>query len=143
MKQTIKITAILVLSLSWIFALIPETVSSAYSKYKNSANYEYIRSTLDKCDMYFSKKSVQVDEYNPPYYQITGTFIWVKRELDEITGTEEYTVKYDFDRKEAAMYINGTWRQIDITSYPDSMATRTNKAIVNSMFRAAYGITFW
>ena len=91
---------------------------------------------------YLYVPSIDVQEYNPPHYQIGYKLI----NITEIPGTNEKKWRYDSKRynwytKETFHLENGYWVKDDVTSQT-GMAERARYA-ADVVFRAAYGMNFY
>ena len=110
--------------------------------YNYDPDYVYV-TTAHQGSYYFYLPSVNVQEYNPPHYQIAGTFVhvynigngWKERRFAVIKRYNLYT-KETFSRDK-----NGYWRKTEIE--PDCTATKVNRSFADALFRAAYGMDFY
>ena len=86
--------------------------------------------------------SVDVQEYNPPHYQIAGTFIHVIGD-DSGKYSEHYTVKrYNWYTKETYSRKDyGNWVKDEVSAR--NMVSAQIKAFANALFYAAYGMNFY
>ena len=114
---------------------------SAYD-YDHDPNYVFIVSG-DVAFTYFYTPSVEVQEYNPPHYQIAGQFVRVGL-LDERVEHFKVTMRYNWHTKEVfTRTIEGRWEKAHVSDEADSVLARGNARTANAMFKAAYGINFY
>ena len=109
--------------------------------YDDSPDYVYV-GWAPSIKTYLNLRSVDVQEYNPPHYQIGYKLI----NITEIPGTNEKKWRYNSKRynwytKETFHLENGYWVKDDVTSQT-GMAERARYA-ADVVFRAAYGMNFY
>ena len=127
-----KFFTILVLSLVVAFTA---NSCSAYD-YNNDPNYVSV--TNAQGVIYFNLRTVNVQEYNPPYYQIAGWFVWTNGNSER---HYEVVKRYNWNTKETYSRDEGYWRK-DRTEYDDKASMR-NRKHADALFRAAYGMDFY
>ena len=104
--------------------------------YDDSPNYEFIGAGNGGM-WYFQKSSLEVQEYNPPHYQISGIFIYYSQ-----SANERYIVKrYNWYTKESFSLQNGYWEKDNVNG--NYMAAKQTRHFANILFRAAYGMDFY
>ena len=104
--------------------------------YENNPNYLYIGAGNGGM-WYFKKSSLDVQEYNPPHYQIAGTFIHYSQ-----SAVSRYIVKrYNWYTKESFSLENGYWEKDEVNG--NYMAAKQTRHFANILFRAAYGMNFY
>ena len=133
--------------------------------YDNDSNYIFIgrNASCDSGKIYLNLKSVKVQEYNPPHYQIAGEFIEVLSSYvipgDDTTihySTRPFyiVIKYNWDTKESfsktISYMNERGNIVykenaefikdyyDNPNYAKSVRQRAD-----SLFKAAYNMDFY
>lgn len=122
-----------------IFAFVAAfsvSICSAYD-YDSDSNYKFV--TTQNGMWYLYLPSVDVQEYNPPHYQIAGNFVGTdgydrKRESIEIVRFNWYT-KETFHKNKY-----GNWEKEEVS---DDYHKRYPKLRANALFRAAYGMNFY
>ena len=125
----------------FVFTLSANICAANY--YDDDPNYFYVI-TAHQGSYYLNLRSIDVQEYNPPHYQIAGTFVHVSgmyNNLGEATMlyvTERFNwyTKESYNRDK-----NGNWRKTVIE--PDCTATKVNRKFADALFRAAYGMDFY
>ena len=112
-----------------------------------SANYydnspDYYRTTVGGgYAVYIFIKSVDVQKYNPPHYQIACNLIHVDNRSGKLANKTYRVVRYNYYTKESfTLDRYGDWRKNDI--YANS-ADRHDAIIANALFRVAYGMNFY
>ena len=113
-------------------------LSSAYesNKYDNSQYYVFV--TTSQGQIYLDLRTVNVHDYNPPYYQIAGEFIWVNGDKE---SRFDVVIRYNFDTKEIYDRGDGYWTNLDVNG--DSNVQKSNRKFADALFRAAYGMDFY
>ena len=120
-------------------------VCAAYD-YDNDSDYVFV-TTGQQGSYYLSLKSIDVQEYNPPHYQIAGTFVHVyglgdgrKERWFSVIKRYNWYTKETFGRDE-----NGYWRKEEIGNRNDNGlgAGARERKMADALFRAAYGIDFY
>lgn len=110
-------------------------ICSAYD-YDNDPHYVFV--TNAQGSIYFDLRTVNVQEYNPPHYQIAGWFVWTNGNSER---HYELVKKYNWYTKETYSRDEGYWRK-DRTEYNDNASMRSRKH-ADALFRAAYGMDFY
>ena len=110
--------------------------------YSNNPNYVFV--TAGQMGYYYLyRPSVDVQEYNPPHYQIAGHFIHYGG-MDGRTLTNIYkTLRYNWYTKETFHLENGYWVKDIVRDNLDSQPVRQNRQFADALFRAAYGMNFY
>ena len=104
--------------------------------YENNPNYLYIGAGNGGM-WYFKKSSLDVQEYNPPHYQIAGTFIHYSQ-----SAVSKYIVKrYNWYTKETFHLKNGYWEKDEVNG--NYMMPIQTRHFANILFYAAYGMNFY
>ena len=127
--------------LALVFAICILSVNfCSADPYENDPNYVFVAAG-QMGYYYFYLPSVNVQEYNPPHYQITGHFIHYGG-FDGKTTTHLYPIiKYNWYTKKTFHLEDGYWRKSTVDN--ESMAARHNRAFADALFRAAYGMDFY
>ena len=118
-------------------------ICSAYD-YDNDPNY--IRVFMFRGPIYLHLPSIDVQEYNPPHYQIAGTFV---HDYDFVDGRKErwfsVAIRYNWYTKETfSRDKNGYWQKDEIGKPDDRFsADASRRKFADALFRAAYGIDFY
>ena len=127
-----------------IFALVVAFSANicAANYYSDNPNYKFIRyDGVSGLEYYLNLRSVDVQEYNPPHYQIAGQFIVV----DSYDGSEKKfnrTLRYNHYSKDVFyMDENGNWKISRNKTDQNSDAIAISLA--NALFSAAYGMDFY
>ena len=128
--------AICILSVNFCYAGI-------HDYYENHPDYRLFYSHQGYYS-YLYVPSIDVQEYNPPHYQIGYKLI----DITEILGTNEKKWRYDSKRynwytKETFSLKNGYWVKDEVQDNLDSQPVRTNRKFADALFRAAYGMDFY
>ena len=129
------------------FAMIVLVVSlsvncEAGNRFDDDPNYVFIISGDGKFT-YFYAPSVDVQEYNPPHYQIAGQFVSIGL-LDEHIRYFKIIMRYNWYTKEIfTRNKDGRWQKTHVKDAADSVLARGNINIANALFRAAYGMNFY
>ena len=106
--------------------------------YDNNPDYVYV--CTGHWIAYLYLPSVDVQEYNPPHYQIAGLFVTtdgIDRELKKIE-----TIRYNWYTKETFVYVDDHWvnaESLFVTEYH----LDNHKKSANALFRVAYGMNFY
>lgn len=107
--------------------------------YKNDSNYTLVRSGHGAHE-YLYLPSVEVQEYNPPHYQIAGVIVIIYDD-DRKDDISNELVRYNWYTKETFHKDNyGNWRKDEVRKHIEWYA---RKSIANALFKAAYGINFF
>ena len=132
MKKILLVFAICILSVNFCSA----------DPYKNNPNYYFVTAG-QMGNYYLYLPSVDVQEYNPPHYQIAGHFIHYGG-MDGETLTNIYTtLRYNWYTKETFSLKNGYWVKDEVRDNLDSQPVRQNRKFADALFRAAYGMDFY
>ena len=108
--------------------------------YKNNPNYYFVTAG-QMGNYYLYLPSVDVQEYNPPHYQIAGHFIHYGG-MDGKTLRNIYTtLRYNWYTKESFSLENGYWEKDEVNG--NYMAAKQTRHFANILFRAAYGMDFY
>ena len=110
----------------------------AANSYDDDPDYFYVI-TAHQGSYYLNLRSINVQEYNPPHYQITGTFVYVSGMYNKmlyVTKRYNWYTKESYSRDET-----GNWRKTIIE--PDCTATKVSRKFADALFRAAYGMDFY
>lgn len=123
-----------------IISAISVSICSAYD-YDSDPNYKFIGNG-NGGTWYLDLSSIDVQEYNPPHYQIAGTFIHVSGDAS-VGYSDHYTVKrYNWYAKETYHRNDyGNWVKDEVSAR--NMASAQTKAFANALFYAAYGMNFY
>jgi len=129
----------------WIAFLISVSVNICLAYvYDNDSNYVYIGTYgSGGYSTYLYLPSVDVQEYNPPHYQIAGNFVTIggKKTISETWGIE--IVRFNWYTKET---YSKNWRGIltkeKIVDSEHADASYYRKR-ADALFRAAYGVDFY
>ena len=110
--------------------------------YENNPKYIFV--TAGQMGYYYLYlPSVDVQEYNPPHYQIAGHFIHYGG-MDGKTLRNIYrTLRYNWYTKETFSLQNGYWEKDKVRDNLDSQPVRQNRQFADALFRAAYGMNFY
>ena len=119
-----------------LFITFSANICSA-NRYDDDPDYVFV--TNAQGSIYLSIRSIDVQEYNPPHYQIAGTFVWTNNKSESWS----FLVKrYNWYTKESySRDKNGNWQKTKIE--PDCSATMRNRKFADALFRAAYGMDFY
>ena len=107
--------------------------------YKNDSNYTLVRSGHGAHE-YLYLPSVEVQEYDPPHYQIAGTIVimYDRNQKDDIIHE---LVRYNWYTKETFHRDNyGNWQKDKVRNHIEWYA---RKSVANALFKAAYGMNFY
>ena len=111
-----------------------------YDPYKNDSNYVFIYTKMNVYH-YFDLSSVDVQEYNPPHYQIAGVFVSYNSEYKTIHN-QYHVMRYNWYTKETFTRDNyGNWKKLETDG--DYMVPITNRKWADALFRAAYNMDFY
>lgn len=132
---------IIFMAVTFIFALSLNICSA--NIYDDNPNYMYV-TTSHGGTHYLNLKTIDVIKYQPPQYQIAGSFVHVTTQDD---GTEKVTNRYvlllfDWDAKETFHKDKyGNWEKSSTDG--DSTAATVNRKFADALFRAAYNMDFY
>ena len=113
-----------------------------------SANYyddnpDYALVTFAQGSIYLYLPSVDVQEYNPPHYQIAGHFVHLINGSEDNVRDIFFSYRYNWDTKETfSMNKKGNFEKDDLKT-ENSQAGLRGRKMRDSLFRAAYGIDFY
>ena len=111
------------------------------NRYDDDPDYMFV--TAAQGSIYLHLPSVDVQEYNPPHYQIAGHFIHLLNGSEDNISDFFRTYRYNWDTKEIfSMDEYGNFKKSDIKNGNTQSSLRSRK-ICDSLFRAAYGIDFY
>lgn len=135
MKEFISVALI-------VFVITLSANICSANSYDDDPNYFYVI-TAHRGSYYLNLRSIDVQEYNPPHYQIAGTFVHVcdigygwKERWFAVVSRYNWYIKESYSRDK-----NGNWRKTKIE--PDCTATKVNRQFADALFRAAYGMDFY
>ena len=126
--------------LSTMVAFIVAVTSNicAANSFDNDPNYVFV--TTAHGTIYLDLRTVAVQEYSPPYYQIAGTFI--NTDGTRITNQQHVVIRYNTDARETYRRNNsGVWVKDNVNG--DTTSPRVNRSFANALFLAAYGRYFY
>ena len=113
----------------------------AANRYDNDPNYVWVYTQgSGGYKTYLYLPSIDVQEYNPPHYQIAGNFVAIggKKTIEETR--EIMVLRFNWYTKETFWRDgNGYWCKEDVTGFFGSDWRRR----ADALFRAAYGIDFY
>ena len=113
--------------------------------YENNPDYYFVNS-IQGPKTYLYLPSIDVQEYNPPHYQIKGKFLTVgnvESRYDRSVSVWYATIRYNWYTKEAFELLeNGSWRKM-AQGLKSSSPVNYDKTIANALFIAAYGMNFY
>ena len=137
---SVLVFAICILSMNFCSAYYPHEYYDG-DPYYYDTNYRYVWCGNDYTNFYISLKSIDVQEYNPPHYQIAGTFVSYSGYYHKV-GRSTYSVKrYNWYTKESFSLKNGYWEK-DRTGGTDNISI-SSRRFADALFRAAYRISFY
>ncbi|MBR1647323.1 MAG: hypothetical protein IJ685_11185 [Selenomonadaceae bacterium] len=122
--------------------IVVPSQAEAYDPYENDANFAYVYSGHGGT-MYLDLNSVNVQAYDPPHYQIAGTFVFQPATSNNASTNESYVeMRFNYSTKEHFERSNGgQWQSKDVRG--DSAISSRNRAMANALFRAAYRMNFY
>ena len=101
-------------------------------------NSHYIFVTTSQGAIYLDLRTVNVQDYNPPYYQIAGDFV-------RVNGDDEHkfevVVRYNWETKETYHLNKGYWTKDVVKG--ETTNSRNNRKVADALFIAAYGMDFY
>ena len=119
------------------------SISVANANYYDDNPDYYFFMKVQGWKHYINLKSIDVQEYNPPHYQIKGQFVSIGYLHNEGQSGEYYkTIRYNWYTKEAFQYENGNWHKMCQDS-PGTTFYEVERLTANALFRAAYGMNFY
>lgn len=129
-------SAFILLTLCGIF-----NFCSAYTPYDGNPDYIYIGTYGSGGFAYYLYvPSIDVQEYNPPHYQIEGKFLSVFHHGEGSANSYYETIRYNWYMKETfKLNDRGYWEKENT----DGEIGRYNRKRANALFRAAYGMNFY
>ena len=111
-----------------------------YNVYDYDPNYVWVFTQgSGGFSTYLYLPSIDVQEYNPPHYQIAGNFVTIGgKETSEVWGI--FVLRFNWYTKETFWRDNyGNWQKEDVNgSFGKDWRRRAD-----ALFRAAYGIDFY
>lgn len=117
-------------------------VEKAMAYYDKNPDYAYV-ATRHVGSFYLYLPSIEVQEYNPPHYQIAGHFVFVSGWTGEVKD-HFIAVRYNFFTKETFHRNekrNNGWKKSAVEG--DSGVARDNRHYADALFHAAYGMFFY
>ena len=117
----------------------------AANDYDNDPDYVYVMAHGQGI-VYLYIRSIDVQEYKPPHYQIAGTFV---HDYDFVDGRKErwfsVVIRYNWYTKETfSRDKNGYWQKDEIGKPDDRFsAYASHRIFADALFRAAYGMDFY
>lgn len=127
--------------LSVLIALVVVITSNicVANRFDNNPNY-YYATTGGGSAIYINLKSIDVQEYNPPHYQIACTLTIINTRSDEYNEIYR-VVRYNWYTKESfTLRRNGEWTKNNPNA---TSAERHDVIIAQALFRATYGMNFY
>ena len=133
--------------LMMIFSFVISISVANANYYENDQNYKFIMyDGVNGTEVYLNLRSIGVQEYNPPHYQISGQFVFVDDQNGK-TGKIYIALRYNYYEKEVFRYNerSRTW----YSAYKEGRDNRYSSASTstikfsNALFRAAYGMNFY
>lgn len=133
-----------------IALLITVSANICSANYHDDPNYVFV--TMAQGEIYLDLKSIDVQEYNPPHYQIAGTFVHVRSYFDEngnilLKESRFMLVKrYNWYTKETFSRDyedKNKWIKDEIDEKKSGLVAMRNKSFADALFRAAYGVDFY
>ena len=109
---------------------------SAYD-YDSDPDYVYIGAGNGGA-WYFQKSSLDVQEYNPPHYQIAGTFVHYSQSTSRIYIEKRYNW---YTKETFTKNSYGYWTKDDFSAR--NMISAQGKHFANILFYSAYGMNFY
>lgn len=130
------------LILLFVFLIQYNLCSAEVDCYAHDPNYMRVN-ILHGCFTYLDMTSVDVHEYNPPFYKIAGYFVFYNNRDKKVVHESAKTmvVRYDYDKREAFILNGNYWRKLDVSGTSDFHIE--NKSIANALFNVAYGMDFY
>ena len=134
-------------ALSMMIALVvtlSANICAAYY-YDNDPDYVFVTSLAASGGWYtyLYLPSVDVQEYNPPHYQIAGRFVMYNKYSDETN--ELYIIKrFNWHTKETftkSPYTKGQFIRDNVKG--NSNPEISSRQFADALFRAAYGMDFY
>ncbi len=122
-------------SIATIFLLMTASVANAgWNQYEDDINYQQVDGGRGGA-MYLNLRSVNVQEHNPPHFQIAGDFVFVGGHVSNWGIIRRYhiIVRYNYNTREAYFVVGNS----EINN------SRCGTAMKNSLFRIAYGRNFF
>ena len=114
--------------------------------YYYDSNYKYIHGGTDYSSFYLDLSSIDVQEYNPPHYQIAATIVGYGGYFHKVYKPHDIVNRYNWYTKETFTrddygYWEACYKKIssDGMSNPEIYSRRT----ADALFRAAYNMDFY
>lgn len=122
-------------------------LSEAAQRYWNDdENYPIIFYGNQGIAYALDKSSVQVDEYNPPVYQIEGiiyAFDFGDKQDSSSKRVERVTYRYNYDKRQIYKIENdGSCRKLQVSGKYNAVSDRRVVAEALSLFEVAYNMAF-
>ena len=109
----------------------------AANRYDDDPDYVYVMAHGQGI-VYLYIRSIDVQEYNPPHYQIAGTFVHVSGMYHNLGKTTTYYVTKRYN-----WYTKETFRRNDYGNWEKDYNVYHAKVEADALFRAAYGMDFY
>ena len=126
--------------------------------YDDDPSYIYVSNNRKGTTVYLDSRTVEVQEYNPPHYQISGKFIFAEASIrysDEVGYYPNFSssvipIRYNWHTKEIFMQNEyGHWNLVDMNKTERKIFhaflfyTGHMKDFANALFKVAYGMDFY
>ena len=110
--------------------------------YYYDSNYKYIHGGNDYSSYYLDLSSIDVQEYNPPHYQIAATIVGYGGYFHKVYKPFDTVIRYNWYTKET-YYQNdyGNWIKRK-TEGTDNISINARR-MADALFRAAYKMDFY
>ena len=139
------LSALVLITLFGIFNFCSAYWSHDYyecDSYYYDENYRYVVGGNDYTNFYLDLSSVNVQEYNPPHYQIAGILVSYSDYYHKVGSSQYVIIRYNWYNKETFSLNNyRNWQKNNVNGN-DSISF-TNRRIAYALFRAAYGRDFY
>lgn len=134
-----------------IVMAVPSTsFASLFDDLKNNPNYIYCGHTGSGFAIFLDKTSINVHEYNPPYYTIAFIRInWASTppmysSTGEVAKSSVHRYHYDYaTRKIYTETADKTWSYVDPIEYSKTNGSRSLLAEAELVFYLAYNMSFF
>ncbi len=88
---------------------------------------------------YWYLPSIEIQEYNPPHYQISATEVVIGGKKIISETREKISIRYNWYTKETFHFENGHW----VNDTVEGLEGEYYKNRANALFRAAYRMNFY
>ena len=88
---------------------------------------------------YWYRPSIEIQEYNPPHYQIAATEVVIGGKKIISETREKISIRYNWYTKETFHLENGYWLKDNI----EDLEGEYYKNRANALFSVAYGMNFY